>query len=232
MSTSFDQLATRARDLARGGRAVLGLTGAPGAGKSTLAARLVETLAPHAVLVPMDGFHLADAELERLGRRGRKGAPDTFDAAGYAETLRRIRDQTSEPVYAPVFDRHLEAAVAGSVRVDPDVPLVVTEGNYLLLDDGPWRRVRPLLDEVWFVEVDDRVRVERLVRRHVAHGKPPDQARAWVLGSDEANARLVAGTRARADLVVTSSRPGAPPASACSRVARVPRSCRDASAAT
>ncbi len=202
MTTSFEGLVTRARELAGAGRAVLGLTGAPGAGKSTLADRLVATLASQAVLVPMDGFHLADAELERLGRRQRKGAPDTFDAAGYVETLRRIRERPPEPVYAPVFDRHLEAAVAGSVRVDPAVPLVVTEGNYLLLDEGPWQRVRPLLDEVWFVEVDDRVRVDRLVRRHVAHGKDPEQARAWVLGSDEANARLVAATRGRADLVV------------------------------
>ena len=202
MTTSFDDLVRRARELARGRRALLGLTGAPGAGKSTLAARLVTALFPEAVLVPMDGFHLADAELERLGRRGRKGAPDTFDAAGYVETLRRIRNREPEPVYAPVFDRRLEAAVAGSVRVDPDVPLVVTEGNYLLLDDGPWRRVRPLLDEVWFVEVDDGVRVDRLVRRHVEHGKEPGQARTWVLGSDEANARLVAATRGRADLVV------------------------------
>jgi pantothenate kinase len=207
MTTSFEGLVTRARELAGAGRAVLGLTGAPGAGKSTLADRLVATLASQAVLVPMDGFHLADAELERLGRRQRKGAPDTFDAAGYVETLRRIRERPPEPVYAPVFDRHLEAAVAGSVRVDPAVPLVVTEGNYLLLDEGPWQRVRPLLDEVWFVEVDDRVRVDRLVRRHVAHGKDPEQARAWVLGSDEPNARLVAATRSRADLVVPCPAP-------------------------
>jgi pantothenate kinase len=107
-------------------------------------------------------------------------------------------------VYAPVFDRHLEEAVAGAIRVDPTIPLVVTEGNYLLLDSGPWSEVRPLLDDAWFLEVDDRLRVERLVRRHVEHGKEPAQARAWVLGSDEANARLVAGTRARADLVVSA----------------------------
>jgi pantothenate kinase len=203
METSFDDLVARARALAAGRRALLGLTGAPGAGKSTLAARLVTALSPAAALVPMDGFHLADAELERLGRRHRKGAPDTFDAAGYVETLRRIRARPPDPVYAPVFDRHLEAAVAGSIPVGPDVPLVVTEGNYLLLDDGPWRHVRALLDEVWFVEIDDRVRVERLVRRHVEHGKDPVRADAWVRGSDEANARLVAATRGRADLVVS-----------------------------
>ena len=206
MTTSFEHLVARARALAAGRpRAILGLTGAPGAGKSTLAARLVEAVAPAAVLVPMDGFHLADPELERLGRRQRKGAPDTFDAAGYVELLRRLRTRPPEPVYAPVFDRSLEAAVAGAVRVDPGVPLVVTEGNYLLLDDGPWRRVRPLLDEVWFLEIDDEVRVDRLVRRHVEHGKEPAQAVDWVRRSDEANARLVAATRGWADLVVAPS---------------------------
>jgi pantothenate kinase len=200
MTTSFEDLVDRARALARGPRAVLGLTGAPGAGKSTLAARLVEALSPAAVLVPMDGFHLANAELERLGRRHRKGAPDTFDAAGYVEILRRIRACPPEPVYAPVFDRSLEEAVAG---VDPTVPLVVTEGNYLLLDDGPWQHVRRLLDEVWFVEIDDDLRLDRLVRRHVEHGKDRVRAEAWVRGSDETNARLVVATRHRADLVVS-----------------------------
>ncbi|MGN9813696.1 nucleoside/nucleotide kinase family protein [Micromonospora sp. BQ11] len=200
---SFDELVRRAHALTIGRRRVLGLAGAPGAGKSTLAARLVRALGPAAVLVPMDGFHLANAELERLGRRDRKGAPDTFDAAGYVALLQRLRRPDADPVYAPVFDRRLEEAVAGGVRVDPDRPLVVTEGNYLLLDDGPWARVRSLLDECWFVELDERVRVERLVRRHVAHGRDPDHARAWVLRSDEANARLVAGTRGRADLLVS-----------------------------
>jgi pantothenate kinase len=203
MVRSFDDLLDRARGLARGPRRILGLAGAPGSGKSTLADRLVRALSPAAVLVPMDGFHLAEAELRRLGRRDRKGAPDTFDAAGYVALLRRLREAGPDPVYAPVFDRHLEEAVAGSVRVGPETPLVVTEGNYLLLDQGPWAAVRPLLDEVWFVEVDDGLRLERLIRRHVAHGHAPAAARAWALGPDGANARLVAGTRARADLVLT-----------------------------
>jgi pantothenate kinase len=201
-SVPFADLLARAGRLAAGPRRILGLTGAPGAGKSTLAARLVEALAPAAVLVPMDGFHLADAELRRLGRSDRKGAPDTFDAAGYVALLRRLREAGPEPVYAPLFDRDLEAAVAGSIRVEGSVPLVVTEGNYLLLDDGGWEHVRPLLDEVWFVAVDDGLRVDRLVRRHIGHGRPPADAREWVLRSDEANARLVTATRERADLVV------------------------------
>jgi pantothenate kinase len=200
---SLDELVARARPLASGPRRILGLAGAPGAGKSTLAARLVRALAPAAVLVPMDGFHLANAELERLGRRDRKGAPDTFDAVGYVTLLQRLRQPGPGVVYAPVFDRRLEEAVAGAVPVPADTPLVVTEGNYLLLDQPPWSRVRPLLDEAWYLEIDDMLRVERLVHRHVAHGKEPAGAREWVLRSDESNARLIAGSRARADLVVS-----------------------------
>jgi pantothenate kinase len=137
-----------------------------------------------------------------LGRRDRKGAPDTFDAAGYVALLRRLREPGPGAVYAPVFDRHLEEAIAGAIRVEPTVPLVITEGNYLLLDTGGWADVRPLLDEAWYVDVDDDVRVERLIGRHVEHGKQPAYARDWVLRSDEANARLVTATRHRADLVV------------------------------
>ncbi|UQS29520.1 nucleoside/nucleotide kinase family protein [Streptomyces fradiae] len=200
----LDALTARARRLAvPGARRLLGLAGPPGAGKSTLAARLVEGLDGLAVLVPMDGFHLAGAELDRLGRAERKGAPDTFDAAGYRALLARLR--AAEPgvtVYAPAFDRALEEPVAGSVPVPPDVPLVVTEGNYLLHDDPAWAPVRPLLDEVWYVEADDALRVGRLVDRHVRYGRDRAAAERWVRESDEANARLVASGRARADLVV------------------------------
>ncbi|MFE9822875.1 nucleoside/nucleotide kinase family protein [Streptomyces sp. NPDC005791] len=199
-------LTDRARRLsAAGGRRILGIAGAPGAGKSTLAARVVEGLEGRAVLVPMDGFHLAGAELERLGRADRKGAPDTFDAAGYAALLRRLRHpEGPDPVYAPAFDRALEEPVAGSVCVPPDIPLVVTEGNYLLLDEGSWAPVRGLLDEVWFLDTDPALRVSRLVDRHVLFGKPRPYAERWVAGSDEPNARLVEPHRDRADLVVRS----------------------------
>ncbi|MFD0266502.1 nucleoside/nucleotide kinase family protein [Streptomyces sp. NPDC127106] len=194
----------RARRLAEaGGRRILGIAGAPGAGKSTLAAHLAGALGPGlAAVVPMDGFHLAQAELVRLGRADRKGAPDTFDAAGYAALLRRLRDGGPEVVYAPAFDRALEEPVAGSIPVGPGVPLVITEGNYLLYEAGPWAAVRPLLDEVWFLAPDDGLRVRRLVDRHVRHGKEEAYAREWVARSDEANARLIAPGRSRADLVV------------------------------
>ncbi|MFI8437486.1 nucleoside/nucleotide kinase family protein [Streptomyces sp. NPDC079020] len=205
MDTSdLSELTDRARRLAAPGhRRILGITGPPGAGKSTLAARLVGALGGSAVLVPMDGFHLAGAELDRLGRADRKGAPDTFDAAGYAALLRRLRDpHHTAPVYAPAFDRALEEPIAGSLPVPPDIPLVVTEGNYLLHDDAAWAPVRGLLDEVWFLDLDPVVRVRRLVDRHVRFGKSRPYAERWVAESDEVNARLIARGRDRADLLV------------------------------
>lgn len=200
---ALDELAARARRLAASGsRRVLGIVGPPGGGKSTLAQALAERLAPLTCNVPMDGFHLANVELERLGRRDRKGAPDTFDAAGYVALLRRLRTGRPETVYAPAYDRGLEEAVAAAIAVPPDVPLVVTEGNYLLLDEGAWADVRSLLDEVWYVETAEQTRLEQLLRRHITFGKTPEAAHAWVHGSDQRNADLVAHTRHRADLVV------------------------------
>ena len=201
-SASLDDLVGRVRSLAGPGeRALLGLTGPPGAGKSTLGAALVTALGDDAVLVPMDDFHLADPELDRLGRRQRKGAPDTFDAAGYVHLLRRLRERTDDVVYAPVFHREQEQAVAGELPVPRETPLVLTEGNYLLAD-GPFAPVRALLTRCWYVDVDPATRVERLVARHVRHGRARDAAEQWVLRSDEVNARLVAQGRARADLVL------------------------------
>ncbi|WP_241238432.1 nucleoside/nucleotide kinase family protein [Nocardioides pantholopis] len=205
-AADLPELVRRARVLvaARGGsRTILGIAGAPGSGKSTLAAALAEALAPDATVVPMDGFHLAERELARLGRRGRKGAPDTFDAAGYAALLTRLRSDRDDIVYSPAFDRHLEEPIAGSIPVPPDRPLVITEGNYLLLEQGAWARVRGQLDAVWFIEADHDRRVERLVARHARHGKSAEAARAWVLDSDERNAVLVQRTKFRSDLVVS-----------------------------
>ncbi|MFI1645455.1 nucleoside/nucleotide kinase family protein [Streptomyces avidinii] len=195
---------TRAEALAAPGkRHILGIAGPPGAGKSTLAARIADALGPdRAVVVPMDGFHLAQAVLDRLGRADRKGAPDTFDAAGYVALLRRLRAPQGATVYAPAFDRSLEEPIAGSIPVAPDVPLVITEGNYLLHDAGEWASVRPLLDEAWYLAPAEDLRLDRLIDRHVRHGKDPAYARAWVARSDEPNARLVTLGRHRADLVL------------------------------
>ncbi|MGI5214189.1 nucleoside/nucleotide kinase family protein [Plantactinospora sp. CA-290183] len=199
----LDRLVSRARDLAATGpRRLLGITGAPGVGKSTVAGRLVAALGPAAALVPMDGFHLAEAELHRLGRQARKGAPDTFDGAGFVALLRRLREPEAGTVYAPEFRREIEEPIAGAIPVTPSVRLVVVEGNYLLVPDHPWGVVRDLLDEIWFLDLAEPERLRRLTDRHVAYGRPPAEAAARARGSDQANAEVIAGTAGRADLVI------------------------------
>ena len=189
--------------LVPGRRFMLGLVGAPGAGKSTVAQSLLEALPGRAVVVPMDGFHLANSELARLGRRDRKGAADTFDSAGYVALLGRLRQRPAgQVVYAPDFRRELDEAVAGAIAVPEEMELVITEGNYLLLDDGHWTGVRGQLDAIWYVDIDADLRRERLVARHMRFGRSEAAARDWVARTDEPNALLVEATRVRADLVL------------------------------
>ena len=190
-----------ATPVARAGRAIVGITGAPGSGKSTLAAA-VAALAPGAVVVPMDGFHLADVELRRRGLLDRKGAPETFDGWGYAALLARLHAEPDHVVMAPEFERDLEQPLAGAIPVPPGCPMVVSEGNYLLLDSPEWAAVHARLDTVWHVRTDDATRRERLVARHVRFGKSPEAARAWVEEVDEPNARLVEAAAARADVLL------------------------------
>ena len=203
----FGQLLDRARALAdRPGRTVLGITGPPAAGKSTLAERLVMELGVAAAYVPLDGFHLAHQLLVENGTVERKGAPDTFDAAGYVALLRRLRDPAEGTVYAPRFDRDIEDSIANAIPVPPEVPLVITEGNYLLLRSGPWAQVAGLLDEVWYVDLAEDTRLRRLIGRHMEFGRDSAEARDRATGSDQRNAVLVEASRDYASLVVSVGR--------------------------
>lgn len=217
--TTFEHLLERARSLAATGqRKILGIVGAPGAGKSHLTQQLLAALGPDlAAPAPMDGFHLAGSILTALGRAERKGAPDTFDGEGYVALLRRLRAQgasttpsDSTPsdgedpardgvIFAPEYRRDLKESVGSAIPVHAHVPLVITEGNYLLLDEYPWREVRDLLDESWYLEPPQDLRVERLIARHHSFGKTPEAAAQWALGPDERNAQRIAQTAKHAD---------------------------------
>ena len=216
MALTFADLVARARSLVSDGRrAVLGIVGAPAAGKTTLAVELVRAMDGGVAHVPMDGFHLADAELERLGLRDRKGAPDTFDALGYAALLRRLHADEDEMIYAPGFERVIEQPIAGAIPVPRPARLIVSEGNYLLVDDPRWAKVRPLMTEVWYVDLDREERLRRLVERHLRFGKDEAAAVAWATGTDERNAEIIMATRERADLIVPAGlmhELGTPPA--------------------
>jgi len=206
--TTVDQAVERAVELARSShRTVLGIAGAPGAGKSTLARRIVTAVderlgAGTAVQVPMDGFHLSNAALDALGRHDRKGAADTFDADGYVALVRRLVAADEDVVWAPDFDRRVDEPVAGSIAVPRAARLVVSEGNYLLDDTAPWSALPALFTETWFCAVADDVRLDRLVGRHMRHGRDHDAARAWAVEVDGVNAARVAPTVIRASRTV------------------------------
>ncbi|HEU4758048.1 MAG TPA: nucleoside/nucleotide kinase family protein [Agromyces sp.] len=208
--TALAGLVRDARAAASAPRVLIGITGSPGAGKSTLASALVGAVnaadgAGTAVHLPMVGFHLANATLDRLGLRDRKGAIETFDGWGFAGLLERVRAETDHVVYAPGFERSVDEPVAAEIAIEPSAGVVVVEGNYLLVDDGPWQQVGELLDEYWFVEASEDERVRRLVARHTAFGRTPEAALAWALEVDGANARIIEPTVARADLVISGA---------------------------
>ncbi|HEU0182608.1 MAG TPA: nucleoside/nucleotide kinase family protein [Agromyces mariniharenae] len=208
-AAAIDVLASRVLALAEasGGRVLIGVTGSPGAGKTTLARSVVAALnarhAASAAHLPMDGFHLANATLDRLGLRDRKGAIETFDGWGFVGLLERVRREVDHTVYAPAFERHVDEPVAGEIAIEPTARVVVAEGNYLLSDEEPWRRIRDLVDESWVCAAADDERMPRLVHRHTEFGRTPDAARAWAVEVDGANARRIDPTRVHADLVVS-----------------------------
>jgi pantothenate kinase len=191
------------REAVSGERQMVGIIGAPGTGKTTFAEYLVEQLPPQSsVIVPMDGFHLANVILDGTALQNRKGAIDTFDAYGYVSLLDRIRRADGDVVYAPTYRRGLEEPIAASIAVLPTARFVITEGNYLLSPDKPWNRIPDILDETWFVEVNQQTRVERLIARHEKFGMSHAAAVVWANSTDETNARYVERTKSRADISV------------------------------
>ena len=184
-------------------RCLMGLTGPPGSGKSTRAAHLAGSLCPSPPVVPMDGFHLAQAVIDQKGLGDRKGSPETFDPWGFVNLVERLASPADGGlVYAPKFDRSVEEPIAGAIPVGPADGLVIVEGNYLLLDESPWTQIRPALDLCAYLEIEDATRIRRLVDRHMRYGKSRLEAERFVHSSDEKNTQLIKASRNRADFIV------------------------------
>ena len=187
---------------AKAERFVVAIAGPPGSGKSTLAERLHEVFQDASAVVSMDGFHFDDIVLNSRGLRSRKGAPETFDYAGFAALLKRIR--AGEPEIAiPVFDRSMELSRAGAAIIGSDVKFILVEGNYLLLDEEPWSALGGLFDFSIFVDVPRSELERRLMERWRDHGKSDEDARAWIASNDLPNIERVLARRRQADLIVT-----------------------------
>lgn len=203
--SSIDEALSRIKDLAlkHSGRFIIGIVGKPGAGKSTLTSHLIENLPKDSVsLVPMDGYHLSNLQLKNLGLSDRKGAFNTFDSNGYVSLLKRINTETDQDIYYPVFHREIEESYAADGVVLANTKIVLTEGNYLLFDKAGWEKVAAELTEIWYININDNLRIERLVKRHEFYGKDKESAFNWATGTDEINAKIVESTAARADVII------------------------------
>lgn len=184
-------------------RTIIGIVGKPGGGKSTLSKYLLKGMDPSLVsVVPMDGFHLSNKVLKELGKSDRKGAQDTFDVKGFTTLIARIKSDTTDPIYYPVFDRSIEESIAAQGVVYPSTRVVIVEGNYLMHDKDGWEEVAPLLDQSWYAYLDEDIRISRLISRHIAFGKDPESAKAWAKGSDQVNAELIETGVARCDFLI------------------------------
>lgn len=181
-------------------RVVIGITGKPGAGKSTVTSKLKETIpGERTVILSQDGYHLSNLQLESLGRSNFKGAPDTFDSEGFSKILFRVKSELKNNIYFPVFHREIEESISAEGLITEKTNVVLVEGNYLLFETHGWGEVAKHLDEIWYLQVDDDLRLSRLVARHIEFGKNPQVAVAWAHGSDEANARLIEKARDKAN---------------------------------
>jgi pantothenate kinase len=186
-------------------RTIIGIIGKPGGGKSTLSKYLLKGMDPTLVsVVPMDGFHLSNKVLKELGRSDRKGAQDTFDVKGFTALIQRIKMDSAEPIYYPIFDRSIEESIAAQGVVYPSTRVVIVEGNYLMHDKDGWQEIAPLLDQSWYAFLEEDIRISRLISRHIAFGKDPDSAKAWAKGSDQVNAELIETGVGRCDFLVRS----------------------------
>jgi pantothenate kinase len=181
-------------------RTLIGIVGKPGAGKSTVVEEISKKFDSKTVsIIPMDGFHLSNEELISLGRRDRKGAPDTFNVEGFTSLIKRVKSDSNVDHMFPIFHREIEASIADEGMVPKESKVVVIEGNYLFSEAHGWNGIYPLLDHSWFIEIDDEIRIERLIARHVRYGKTREEAEAWSRGSDETNARFIGLTANRAE---------------------------------
>jgi pantothenate kinase len=202
------QLAAMLPEIVGPGRFLLGITGPPGSGKSTLARQLADQVNASerqalAAVIPMDGFHLTNDQLHRLGWMHRKGAPHTFDATRYVSLVERLR-HADRTIRAPRYDRTLHEPVADAITIEPTIRLVITEGNYLLSPQMPWRRLIRMLDQTWYLDTPLDECMQRLKRRHIAGGSTELQARQRLIDNDLPNAHRVIACRDRGDRIITA----------------------------